>query len=709
MRSRTASVVVMPSRALRAALASTHLSSSSEGGSGASTARTLRSFDERGVDDGSASEMAAAVDAAVAAVSGSGGGTAAVAATVAERTLVGCYGNLLHATRLVPLVVRPSHTGGTGGYLQRGVAGLVSGGHDGGGGGSGGAGAGAGAGPGAGGGGATSSSSRGVGSYSVNSSVPLTASPPVVLASLRLPRLRGYESGGGVGKLAVVGSHLVVLPPGCALVPPAGAAEANATVAARAATSRRLSRKAAASLLSASRFVAVGFLDASLRLCTVGGAEGGIGESRAVSVHEGLHLGPVACVAVTPDGSTMVTGGEDDTQVSVWTLPQAASSTYSWRPWLRATLGGHLGAVRHVAASSAYGTIVSASSDGTVMLWDLHRVQYVRTLLDGPLPHAVSALAIDDVTGNIGVAAGHMLLVTDVNGHALAVSYTPPVDSTADNGDTGSATLTPTAARVVHEGSQAGDGGGGGGGGGVTPEVVHTPTRGSATGGAGAGAGAGGDGDDDGDDDDDEGAALPDPRVCVTSMAFGFTEPWWDVQFVATGRDDGVVDLWALECRPPPPRSVPAVRPMGDLVDSAAEKEKEKELETTQQGEAEDEAATEPATVEPAVAVAVAVAAAPADSPSDRMVPALPQRLRHCASLIGHAGAVTSVLLTRCVGFACDSVFLVDIFLTNPERGCVLVSFCVLCFPHSDQVLYSGDATGRVVQWCLPSEVRASR
>ena len=97
----------------------------------------------------------------------------------------------------------------------------------------------------------------------------------------------------------------------------------------------------------------------------------------------------------------------------------------------------------------------------------LSACRYVRTLLDAALSHPVSALCVDDVTGNIFVAAGPTIIVTDVNGACLATAVT-----------TG---------------------------------------------------------------------------AMVTALTFGRSRPWWDAQMVATGRDDGGVDVWSLEFPEPPP------------------------------------------------------------------------------------------------------------------------------------------------------------
>ena len=70
--------------------------------------------------------------------------------------------------------------------------------------------------------------------------------------------------------------------------------------------------------------------------------------------------GPVRSVAVTPDGSRIVTGSEDNT-ARIW---DAASGREL------AQLTGHEGGVRSVAVTPDGSRIVTGSEDSTVRIWD---------------------------------------------------------------------------------------------------------------------------------------------------------------------------------------------------------------------------------------------------------------------------------------------------------------------------------------------------
>jgi WD40 repeat protein len=71
--------------------------------------------------------------------------------------------------------------------------------------------------------------------------------------------------------------------------------------------------------------------------------------------------GDVYAVAVTADGRTAVSGGDDGT-VRVWDLAGTAAPR---------VLTGHDGQVRGVAVTADGQTAVSGGGDGTVRVWDL--------------------------------------------------------------------------------------------------------------------------------------------------------------------------------------------------------------------------------------------------------------------------------------------------------------------------------------------------
>ena len=81
-------------------------------------------------------------------------------------------------------------------------------------------------------------------------------------------------------------------------------------------------------------------------------------------------------VAVTPDGSQIVSGSGDDT-VKVWDLNTGA---------LLRTLTGHTDRVLSVAVTRDGSQIVSGSFDKTLKVWDLNTGGVLRSLTGSSLP-----------------------------------------------------------------------------------------------------------------------------------------------------------------------------------------------------------------------------------------------------------------------------------------------------------------------------------
>jgi WD40 repeat protein len=82
--------------------------------------------------------------------------------------------------------------------------------------------------------------------------------------------------------------------------------------------------------------------------------------------HTDFHTGPVWAVAVSPDGQTLATGGEDHT-IRLWEL--AAWKAGEPLPPGR-VLEGHSGPVWSLAFSPDGQLLASGGNDGAVILWD---------------------------------------------------------------------------------------------------------------------------------------------------------------------------------------------------------------------------------------------------------------------------------------------------------------------------------------------------
>ncbi|MFF0000941.1 AAA family ATPase [Streptomyces avermitilis] len=97
------------------------------------------------------------------------------------------------------------------------------------------------------------------------------------------------------------------------------------------------------------------------------------------------HTAPVGAVAVTPDGSRVITGSDDGT-ARVWD-PTTGRELH--------TLSGHTAPVDAVAVTSDGSRAITDSEDGTTRAWDLMAGQEFRTLTGHMAPPEAMALAVD--------------------------------------------------------------------------------------------------------------------------------------------------------------------------------------------------------------------------------------------------------------------------------------------------------------------------
>ncbi|XP_045600783.1 WD repeat and FYVE domain-containing protein 3 isoform X4 [Procambarus clarkii] len=150
------------------------------------------------------------------------------------------------------------------------------------------------------------------------------------------------------------------------------------------------------------RYLAWGFADQSLRI-------GGYESERAVLVSETPQNGEILA-AVCPNNKTIITAGTS-TVVNVYEIIKRQLVQ-------KKSLYGHSDAITCLAASSAYGLLVSGSRDRSAIIWDLARLAYVRQLVPHQAP--VAALAINEQTGDIATCAGTWLHVWSINGTPVA-------------------------------------------------------------------------------------------------------------------------------------------------------------------------------------------------------------------------------------------------------------------------------------------------
>lgn len=167
------------------------------------------------------------------------------------------------------------------------------------------------------------------------------------------------------------------------------------------------------------KYVAWGFPDRSLRFMSYD-------QDRLLSTHENLHGGnQIQCAGVSQDGRILVTGA-DDGLVSVWRISKHGPRLIR-RLQLEKALCAHTSKITCLHVSQPYMMIVTGSDDCTAIIWDMSSLVFVRQLPEFPAP--VSAVYVNDLTGEIVTAAGILLAVWSINGDCLAAANTSQLPS----------------------------------------------------------------------------------------------------------------------------------------------------------------------------------------------------------------------------------------------------------------------------------------
>lgn len=129
---------------------------------------------------------------------------------------------------------------------------------------------------------------------------------------------------------------------------------------------------------------------------------------KLIGLFEHVHVTQVSCV-IFADSQTLVTAGEDCV-ISVWGVSYTSKSV-DLQP--RGSLFGHRTAITTLTASRSFRTLLSASEDGQVLLWDLNRLEILRKLTIGA---SVTCARIHDVNGMLMVCRGPDLTLFTLNG-----------------------------------------------------------------------------------------------------------------------------------------------------------------------------------------------------------------------------------------------------------------------------------------------------
>lgn len=159
------------------------------------------------------------------------------------------------------------------------------------------------------------------------------------------------------------------------------------------------------------KYMEWGFSDNSIRFYSAD-------SRKQIGLFEHLHVGQLSR-ALFADSKTLVTAGTDCT-IAVWSVHSTNNKSIDLQP--RATLFGHRSTVTNLALSRSFNALLSCSSNGELILWDLNRCEFVRRIQSAG--HIQSQLSIEcttinDVTGNIVVCYGSWVSIFTLNGELL--------------------------------------------------------------------------------------------------------------------------------------------------------------------------------------------------------------------------------------------------------------------------------------------------
>lgn len=160
---------------------------------------------------------------------------------------------------------------------------------------------------------------------------------------------------------------------------------------------------------SCKTYVQWGYSDNSLRFFS------SADNRKMLALYEGTHVGPISTILFA-DGKTMITGGADAT-IGVWNVNNPTADTVDITS--RQYLFGHRTPISILTCSKAFSTLLSSSTDGQVLLWDLNRFDCVRVLQETDTGKTISAARISNLTGHIALCSGQRVTILTLNGHLL--------------------------------------------------------------------------------------------------------------------------------------------------------------------------------------------------------------------------------------------------------------------------------------------------
>jgi hypothetical protein len=153
--------------------------------------------------------------------------------------------------------------------------------------------------------------------------------------------------------------------------------------------------------------------------------------NRVLTIHDDMHRAPITAIQPSRDAQWLVTGCMDST-VRVWKYTNNHMQ-------LQATLCGHDGGkITCVAISTTFGAIITGADDGTVLMWDLRTLSFLRELDHATntdtraMPMSVESVSLNDKTGDVLVLVDSKITIFDINGNLVAAMSSRDTFSTKD-------------------------------------------------------------------------------------------------------------------------------------------------------------------------------------------------------------------------------------------------------------------------------------
>jgi hypothetical protein len=146
--------------------------------------------------------------------------------------------------------------------------------------------------------------------------------------------------------------------------------------------------------------------------------------NKVLSIHDGMHRGPISIAKPSANGVYLVTGCVDST-VRVWKYN-------GQNVQLQATLCGHDGGrITCLDVTTSFGIIVTGGADGKILVWDLRTLTFLRQLNHIPSNSCsvnegfvkrfpVKSVSVNKKNGNIVTLVHSTLRVFDINGNLVA-------------------------------------------------------------------------------------------------------------------------------------------------------------------------------------------------------------------------------------------------------------------------------------------------